>query len=88
MLDGIEISLVQTSADHLEPAYHRRRTGLNHIAFCGGSRRQVDQLYAELQKRQVALLYDEKYPHAGGVEHYAIFFEDPNRIKVEIVADE
>jgi catechol 2,3-dioxygenase-like lactoylglutathione lyase family enzyme len=85
-LEGVEISLVQTPADHLEPAYNRRRTGLNHIAFCGGSRQHVDQLHAELAKRHVPLLYDHKYPHAGGVNHYAVFFEDPNRIKVEVVA--
>jgi hypothetical protein len=25
-------------------------------------------------------------PFAGGASHYAVFFEDPDRIKVEVVA--
>ena len=29
-------------------------------------------------------IYDDKYPYAGGAEHYAVYFEDPDRIKVEI----
>lgn len=86
--DGTEISLVQTLPDHVEPPYHRQHTGLNHLAFYGGSKERVDELRAKLIKRQVQLLYDDKYPHAGGINHYAIFFEDPNRIKVEVVAGE
>lgn len=31
-------------------------------------------------------LYPELYPYAGGKNHYACFFEDPDRIKLEIVA--
>ena len=84
--DGIEICLVQTPSDHLEPAYHRRRTGLNHVAFYGGTRQQVDQLRTELKNRQVTLLYENEYPYAGGPDYYALFFEDPNRIKLEVVA--
>lgn len=86
--DGTEISLVQTLPDHLEPPYHRQRTGLNHIAFYGGTRQSVDELHAKLIQRQVPLLYDDKYPHAGGPNYYALFFEDPNRIKVEVVAQD
>lgn len=86
--DGVEICLVQTLPNHLEPPYHRQRTGLNHIAFNGGNRQRVDELHAKLKERLVPLLYEEKYPHAGGNDHYAIFFEDPNRIKVEIVAQD
>lgn len=32
-------------------------------------------------------LYRELYPYAGGKKHYALFFEDPDRIKLEIVAE-
>ena len=36
-------------------------------------------------EENVELLYDEKYSYAGGKNHYALYFEDPDRIKVEIV---
>ncbi|KHF36766.1 hypothetical protein CM49_01072 [Paenibacillus sp. P1XP2] len=36
-----------------------------------------------LKQKGVKLLYEDRYPYAGGPEHYAVFFEDPDRIKVE-----
>lgn len=77
---------VQTPCEHLEPAYHRRRTGLNHLAFHASSREQVDRMTERLRERGVRLLYEERHPHAGGPSSYAVFFEDPDRIKVELVA--
>lgn len=77
---------VQTDVKFIEPGYHRRRTGLNHIAFHGRSREQVNQLTERLMSKNVPILYKDKHPYAGGEHHYAVFFEDPDRIKVEIVA--
>ncbi|GAA0595336.1 hypothetical protein GCM10009001_09310 [Virgibacillus siamensis] len=31
-------------------------------------------------------MYSDKHPFAGGEDHYAVYFEDPDRIKVELVA--
>ncbi|RMG15260.1 MAG: hypothetical protein D6731_08725 [Planctomycetota bacterium] len=77
---------VQTPPEHLAPPYHRRRTGLNHLAFHAASRAEVDRLTEELRRRGVPILYPDRHPHAGGPDHYAAFFEDPDRIKVELVA--
>ncbi len=33
-------------------------------------------------------LYPERYPHAASSESYALYFEDPDRIKVELVSTE
>jgi catechol 2,3-dioxygenase-like lactoylglutathione lyase family enzyme len=78
--------LVQAAERHLDPPYHRRRVGLNHLAFHAGSRAEVDRLTAELRRRGVSILYADRHPHAGGVESYAVFFEDPDRIKIEVAA--
>lgn len=32
------------------------------------------------------VLYEGRYPYAGGECHYAAFFADPDGIKVELVA--
>lgn len=80
------IVLVQTEAEHLASGYHRRRTGLNHLAFHVESRDTVDQFTTELRRRGVPLLYEDRHPHAGGSETYAVFFEDPDRVKVELAA--
>lgn len=63
---------VQTPAEFLEVGYHRCRIGLNHLAFYGGSRKQVDQLRKDLITRSVNLLYEDRYPYAGGENHYAL----------------
>ena len=75
---------VQTEDRWQEPAYLRCRTGLNHLAFHGGSREFIDAITAELRTRNVSILYPDRHPHAGGPQSYAVFFEDPDRVKVEI----
>ena len=77
---------VQTSDKYQTPTYHRCRTGLNHLAFHAASRAQVDGITDALQKREIPILYQDQHPYAGGNDHYAVFFEDPDRIKVELVA--
>ncbi|MCM3616106.1 VOC family protein [Sutcliffiella horikoshii] len=80
------IVFVQTEERFLDIPYHRSRVGLNHIAFHASSRDQVECLTEQLKTRGVSMLYMDKHPYAGGENYYAVFFEDPDRIKVEIVA--
>jgi len=77
---------VQAEEKYLDIGYHRKRIGLNHIAFHAESRAMVDDLTNSLKERGVTILYKDKHPFAGGKDHYAVFFEDPDRIKVELVA--
>jgi len=78
----------QTDSPHLDVAYHRCRTGLNHLAFHAESDEHVDQMRHLLTNRGVTLLYTDKHPQTEGHGSYAVFFEDPDRIKVELVAPE
>ena len=80
------IVLVQTEEQHQHPGFHRKRTGLNHLAFHAESKGKVDGITERLREKGVTILYGDKHPYAGGEQHYAVFFEDPDRIKVEIVA--
>jgi catechol 2,3-dioxygenase-like lactoylglutathione lyase family enzyme len=77
---------VQAEQRFLDVPYHRCRVGLNHLAFHARSREHVDELTESLIKKEISILYKEKHPYAGGPEYYAVFFEDPDRIKVELVA--
>jgi catechol 2,3-dioxygenase-like lactoylglutathione lyase family enzyme len=85
-LGATYLVFVQTTSKHSDLPYHRCRTGLNHLAFHAESRARVDELTAELRKRKVPLLYADRHPSIGSEAYYAIFFEDPDRIKVEVVA--
>ena len=66
--------------------YHRRRMGLNHIAFHADSRKMVDQFYKEfLLPKKIPVLYGgpKDYPeYSKG--YYSVYFEDPDRIKLEL----
>ncbi len=79
------IVFVQTEERFLDIPYHRCRTGLNHLAFHAASRDQVDKIRDALVERGVEILYPDRHPDAGD-DYYALFFEDPDRIKVELVA--
>jgi catechol 2,3-dioxygenase-like lactoylglutathione lyase family enzyme len=80
------LDFVQVDENYLEPAYHRAHVGLNHLAFHANSRAQVDEMTDALKARGVTILYLDQHPFAGGPDHYAVYFEDPDRIKVELVA--
>ncbi|WP_233274773.1 VOC family protein [Haladaptatus cibarius] len=82
------IVLVQADEKYLDEPYHRCRPGLNHLAFHAESREQVDELTAKLRARDVPILYEDEHPFAGGDDHYAVYFEDPERMTVELVAPE
>lgn len=85
-LSNTYLVFVQTEKEYLDVKYHRKRTGLNHIAFHADSRAMVDEMHEKLKEKEITILYPEKYPFAGGKNYYALFFEDPDRIKVELVA--
>ena len=47
----------------------------------------MDSLRTYCQQQGITCLYDDHYPFAnGGTDYYALFVEDPDRIKVEFVA--
>ena len=88
ILGDLYIVFVQTEIKYLDKSYNRKNTGLNHIAFHCSSREFVDTLTKELKEKNINILYTDRHPLAGGEEYYAVFFEDPDRIKVEVVADD
>jgi len=80
------LCLVPAPAEHLMAGYHRRRVGLNHLAFRARSRAHVDEVRAWLREAGFPLLYDDRYPFATAPGYYAVFCEDPDRMKLEVVA--
>lgn len=81
--DAPYLCLLQAPAEHLAAGYHRKRVGLNHLAFRARDRGQVDELCAWAKAEGHAVLYPERFP---AEDYYALFVEDPDRIKVEVVA--
>ena len=69
------------------PGVHDRRLpGLSHLAFHASDRATVDRLCHSADERGWRQLYAERYPWAGGSEHYAAYLENDDRFKVDFVA--
>src|SRR5256886_5138273 len=81
--DESTVFLLQAEPEYLDPPYHRKRVGLNHLAFGVSDPKQVDAMASRLKERDIPLLYGG--PRTGRTT-YAVFFEDPDRIKIEVVA--
>ena len=66
--------------------FHRKAAGLNHIAFRVGSREEVDAFYKDyLLANNVPVLYGGPALYLEYVAgYYAVYFEDPDRIKLEV----
>lgn len=78
--------LLPCPPEHVSAGFHRKRVGLNHLAFRGTSRAQVDEISEWINESGHTMLYPDRHPYAGGPNHYAVFCEDPDRIKLEVVA--
>jgi len=84
---GTRIIVAQCPKRFLASGFHRKHVGLNHIAFRAGSREEVDIFCRDyLVPNKIPVLY-------GGAKewkeydegYYAVYFEDPDRIKLELV---
>lgn len=80
--------LTLTTSPNLSRDDHDRRApGVNHLAFHGGACAQVDAIMAAAPAHGWTPLYHDRYPHAGGPDHYAGWLENSAGAKAEIVAD-
>lgn len=79
--------LTLTTRPNTAGAHDRRRAGMNHLAFRGGAESAVDAVMSAASVHGWTPLYAERYPHAGGPDHYAGWLENTAGFKVEIVAD-
>lgn len=84
--DGHTFLCFSTTKPGYEQQFHRKHTGLNHIAFNVASREEVDRFVEEyLEPRSIPALYGGAKEYDYTLGYYAVYFEDPDRIKVEVV---
>lgn len=80
------LCLLEAEKDHKAAGFHRKRVGLNHLAFKARSRAHVEEIRDWVREAGHTQLYDDRYPFATAPDYYALFCEDPDRIKLEVVA--
>ncbi|MCF6378851.1 hypothetical protein L2K70_14645 [Nocardioides KLBMP 9356] len=67
---------------------HRLRAGINHLALTVGTRDELDRVRAESTEHGWHEMYADRYPHAGGNEHVALYVESSEGFEVEVVVEE
>jgi glyoxylase I family protein len=84
---GTDFWLLAAPAERGRHAPHRKNPGLNHVALRVPARADVERFHEEfLKARGIPTLYGgpREYPeYRPG--YYAVFFEDPDRLKLEVV---
>jgi catechol 2,3-dioxygenase-like lactoylglutathione lyase family enzyme len=83
--DGTYLVVEQSPALTAD-SHDRCRPGLNHVALHAGSPSTVDSLMADALARGWTPLFADRYPHAGGPDHYAGYLVDRDGFEVELVA--
>jgi catechol 2,3-dioxygenase-like lactoylglutathione lyase family enzyme len=80
--------VMRVAPEHAHRPFHRKATGLNHIAFRVSETAEVDRFCRDfLAPRGIPPLYGgpREYPeYRPG--YYAVYFEDRDRIKLEVVS--
>jgi glyoxylase I family protein len=82
--DGSAVGLREAQSDAHEVPYDRYGVGVHHVAFTAPSRAIVDERAAWLSEQGAAIESGpQDYDYIPG--YYAVFFADPDGIKLEIV---
>ena len=79
--------VVEAGPDVEDGRHERRRPGVNHLAFHGGSRAEVDAVVAGCEAGGWTLMFADRHPYAGGPDHYAAYLESGEGFEVELVVD-
>ena len=82
--DGTYVFL-ERSPDLVDEPHERRRPGVNHLAVTVEDRATLDRVRAESSSHGWHELYADRYPHAGGERHTALFLESSEGFEVEVV---
>lgn len=78
------VSLRERQSHAREVPYDRYDLGIHHIAFAAESREVVDKRAAWLRERGAEIeSHPKEYEYTPG--YYAVFFNDPDGLKLEIV---
>jgi glyoxylase I family protein len=82
---GSSIGLMRAEGEGRTRSHDRYSPGLHHVAWKAGSRAEVDALHRRLQEIGAQILdAPADYPEYGE-GYYAVFFADPDGLKLEYV---
>jgi catechol 2,3-dioxygenase-like lactoylglutathione lyase family enzyme len=80
-------TFLERSPDLLDERHDRLRPGINHLAFTVPDVATLDAVRADAAAHGWSELYADKYPHAGGDDHTAVYLENSESFEVEVVVE-
>lgn len=80
-------AFLERSADLVDEGHDRLRPGINHLAFTVESRALLDRMRAESSAHDWHEMFADRYPHAGGDDHVALYLENSEGFEVEVVLE-
>jgi hypothetical protein len=86
--DGTYLYLERFSDQNDQPqdrSHDRLRPGVNHLALLTDERPLLDRMRAESSAHGWHEMYADRYPHAGGDQHTALYLENSEGFEVEVV---
>ena len=79
------LAIREASGVHRDAQFDRYRVGLHHLALRARSRTDIDAFHNFLVNEKITVLdTPAEYPHYGE-NYYAVFFADPDGMKLELV---
>lgn len=79
------IGILSARGEHADRMHDRYSPGLHHVAWTAASREDVDAMYVHLLSIGATILdAPADYPRYGA-GYYAVFFADPDELKLEYV---
>jgi hypothetical protein len=79
-------TFLERSSDLVDEPHDRLRPGINHLALTVADKPALDALRVAAAEHGWSELYAEKYPHAGGDDHVALYLENSEGFEVEVVS--
>ena len=88
--DNIVVGINSPRKTFAEETVHRRRPGsLHHLAFRAESNAEVDQVFPAIAAIPgVQIVEPPRFYPQHGEAYYALFFKDPDGIKLEVMYEE
>lgn len=76
---------LQAVPDDSGESHDRTKPGINHLAVTVPDRVLLDRMRAESSEHGWHELFADRYPHAGGDDHTALYLENSEGFEVEVV---
>lgn len=77
--------LVLEQSPDVSGHHQRTHAGLNHLALNCANRQELDDIKDQAPKNGWTELFADRYPHAGGEGHTALYLENDEGFEIELV---